>query len=230
MSITLTREQVRRVDDLAIHRYGIASLVLMENAGRNAAAIIDQAYGPNGRAIIFCGTGNNGGDGCVIARHLHITGWTVRVVLAGDVSRMTPDASANYRIIEAMRMAPLVAVDSTTQQTAALSITSEDIVIDALLGTGFSGGVRSPLAELILSINAANKRAVVAVDLPSGLDCDSGTPGRATIRADLTITFVARKRGFDSPEVVPYLGRIEVADIGAPRELIAEIASSNRLR
>ena len=213
------------MDDLAIHRYGIPGLVLMENAGRNAAAIIDRAYGPIGRVVIFCGSGNNGGDGCVIARHLHNAGWSVRVVLAGDVSRMTPDASANYRIIEAMRLAPIFVVDAVTQQAAASSITPQEIVIDALLGTGFSGEVRSPLAELIHALNAASKRAVVAVDLPSGLDCDTGKPGRATICADLTITFVARKRGFDSPEAVPYLGRIEVADIGAPRELPAEVAA-----
>ena len=225
MNVTLTRKQVRRVDELAIHRYGIAGLLLMENAGRNAAAIIDRAYGPIGRVVIFCGSGNNGGDGCVIARHLHNAGWSVRVVLAGDVSRMTPDASANYRIIEAMRLAPIFVVDAVTQQAAASSITPQEIVIDALLGTGFSGEVRSPLAELIHALNAASKRAVVAVDLPSGLDCDTGKPGRATICADLTITFVARKRGFDSREAVPYLGRIEVADIGAPRELPAEVAA-----
>jgi len=241
MNITLTREQVRRVDELAIHRYGIAGLVLMENAGRNAAAIIDRAYGPAGRAVIFCGSGNNGGDGCVIARHLHNAGWSVRVVLAGDVSRMTPDASANYRIIEAMGLAPRVSpttreswgegllqtAEAATQQDAASSITPDEIVVDALLGTGYSGEVRSPMAELIHAINAARKRAVVAVDLPSGLDCDSGIPGWTTIRADLTITFVAQKLGFDSPEAVPYLGRIEVADIGAPRELIAEIAAGS---
>ncbi len=225
MNITLTREQVRRVDELAIHRYGIAGLVLMENAGRSAAAIIDQVYGPKGKAVIFCGSGNNGGDGCVIARHLHNAGWSVRVVLAGDVSRMTPNASANYRIIEAMGLAHLVSVDVATQQAAASSITPDEIVVDALLGTGFSGEVRSPLAELIHAINSASKRAVVAVDLPSGLDCDTGTPGRATIRADLTITFVARKRGFDSQEAVPFLGRIEVADIGVPRELLMEVAA-----
>ena len=225
MNITLTREQVRRVDELAIHRFGIAGLVLMENAGRNAAAIIDRAYGPTGRAVIFCGSGNNGGDGCVIARHLHNASWSIRVVLAGDVSRMTPDTSANYRVTEAMGLAPLVAVDAATQQAVASTIMSEEIVVDALLGTGFSGEVRSPLADLIHAINAASKRAVVAVDLPSGLDCDTGTAGQATIRADLTITFVARKLGFDVPGVVPYVGRIEVADIGAPRELLAEVSA-----
>jgi len=152
---------------------------------------------------------------------------------------MTPDASANYRIIEAMGLAPHVSpttreswgeellqtVEAATQQAAASSITPQEIVVDALLGTGFSGEVRSPLAELIHAINAASKRAVVAVDLPSGLDCDTGTPGRATIRADLTITLVARKRGFDARQAIPYLGRIEVADIGAPRELLPEVAA-----
>ena len=225
MSITLTREQVRRVDELAIRLYGIAGIVLMENAGRNATAIIDRIYGPNGRALICCGTGNNGGDGCVIARHLHNFGWAVRLMIVGDASRMTPDMSANFRIIEAMRLDPVTAVDPEEQRAIVGSIASHEVVVDALLGTGFSGEVRSPLAELIHAINAANKRAVVAVDLPSGLDCDTGTAGDATVRADLTITFVAHKRGFDFPQSAPYLGRIEVVDIGAPRELIADVAA-----
>ncbi len=227
MNFTLTREQVRRVDELAVRRYGIASLVLMENAGRNAAALIDQTYGPRGRTIIFCCPGNNGGDGCVIARHLHNAGWSVCVVLAGDPSRLTPDTATNSRIIEAMGLKPIVAEDSLALQAAAASIASEDVVVDALLGTGFSGEVRSPLAELIHAVNKAKKRAVVAVDLPSGLDCDRGAPCAATIRADLTVTFVARKRGFDSPHAAPFIGRVQVADIGAPRELIAEIAAES---
>jgi len=225
MTITLTREQVRRVDELAIRRYGITGLVLMENAGRNVAAVIDRAYGPSGRAFICCGTGNNGGDGCVIARHLHNSGWTVRLMIVGEASRLTPDTSANLGIIQAMGLNPITAVDADAQSALARSITEDEVVVDALLGTGFSGEVRSPLAELIHAINAAGKRAVVAIDLPSGLDCDSGAPAAATIRADLTITFVARKRGFDSPQGGAFLGRVEVADIGAPRELIAEVAA-----
>ncbi len=224
MNTTLTREQARRVDELAIHRLGIAGLVLMENAGRNAATIIDRVYGPTGRAAIFCGNGNNGGDGCVIARHLHNAVWSVRVVLAGDASRMTSDASANYRILEAMGLKPVVADDPAALLAAASSISPTEIVVDALLGTGFSGEVRNPSADLIHAINAASKRAVVAVDLPSGLDCNTGIASRPTIRADLTITLVARKQGFDNPQAIPYLGTIEVADIGAPRELPAEVA------
>ena len=92
---------------------------------------------------------------------------------------------------------------------------------------GFRGEVRSPTSELIDMINTKRTRGVVAVDVPSGLDCDSGQPSNATIRADLTVTFVAGKRGFSSGSAEPYVGRVEIADIGAPRELIAEVATSS---
>ncbi len=219
----MTREQVRRVDRLAIERYGIAGLVLMENAGQNAAAIIRDIYGLAGKAWICCGPGNNGGDGFVIARHLHNAGWSVRLVLAGDPSRVTPDTRANYAIVEAMKLDLSVAQSGETQCALAGSISHDDIVVDALLGTGFRGEVRSPTAELIDAINAAAKRALVAIDVPSGLDCDTGLPSNATVRADLTITFVAVKAGFAAASAGPYVGRVEVADIGAPRELLDEV-------
>lgn len=226
MSIVLTRNQVRRVDQLAVERYGISGLVLMENAGRNAAAIIDHEYGPRGRAVIFCGTGNNGGDGCVIARHLVNRDWVVRLVMTGPREKQTPDTSANFGIIEAMGVEIVFAEEANAHAAAVRSVTADDVVIDALLGTGFCGEVRSPTAELILALNAAEKRCVVAIDVPSGLDCDSGSASKSTIQADSTITFVARKRGFETPGSDRFLGRVEVADIGAPHQLIADIASS----
>ena len=95
------------------------------------------------------------------------------------------------------------------------------------MGTGCPGEVRSPTAELIAALDGADRRAVIAIDVPSGLDCDTGVSSNATIRADLTITFVASKRGFLRPSASPYIGRVEVADIGAPRELIEEIAAEH---
>ena len=166
----LTRNQVRRVDQLAIDRYGMSGLVLMENAGRNAAEIIDRRYGPSGQAFIVCGTGNNGGDGCVIARHLHNAGWSVRLVVIGEESRFTPDMRANFGIVRAMKLEALVAGDPGAQMAHLASISPNDVVIDALLGTGFSGSVRSPLADVIQAINDARKRACVAIDVPSGMD------------------------------------------------------------
>jgi NAD(P)H-hydrate epimerase len=225
MDVILSRVQIRRVDDLAINHYGIPGPVLMENAGRNASALIRESYGPVGGAVVFCGPGNNGGDGCVIARHLHNAGWTVRVMVTGGEAQMSDDLRTNFRIIKAMGLEPQTATDKESQLAFARSIEPDDVVIDALLGTGFQGEVRSPTAELIDAINAAAKRAVVAVDIPSGLDCDSGTPSNATIRADLTVTFVAKKTGLVAGTAGPYVGRLEVADIGAPGTLPAEIAS-----
>jgi NAD(P)H-hydrate epimerase len=226
MKSALTREQIRRIDRLAIERYKIPGLVLMENAGRSAAAIICDAYGSAGRALICCGTGNNGGDGCVIARHLHNTGWTVRLMIAGELARMTPDAKANYAIVKAMNLNVSIAPDAETQGRLAASVGGSEIVIDALLGTGFSGEVRSPTAELIQALNKSARRAMIAVDVPSGLDCNTGVPSNATIRADVTITFVAAKSGFQAESAAAYLGRVEVADIGAPHELLGEVLAS----
>ncbi len=224
MSVALTRNQVREVDRLAMERYGLSGLVLMENAGANAARIIHRTYAhDSASAFIACGVGNNGGDGCVIARHLHNAGWSVTVLLAGDPERMTPDTETNLRIVRAMGLAVAIAPDGPAQQAALATIAGEDVIVDALLGTGFRGEVRSPLAELIEGLNAADKRAMVAVDVPSGLDIDTGEPSNATVRADLTITFVAPKVGFAKPSAAPYVGRVETADIGAPRELIAEV-------
>ncbi len=226
MTVALTCEQIRRVDKLAIERYGISGLVLMENAGRNAASLIGETYGDNGSAFIVCGVGNNGGDGFVIARHLHNAGWSVRLALAGDPSRMTSDTQTNHRITVAMAIPIVVASDAQTQRMIIDSIRKTDVVVDALLGTGFQGDVREPTATLIRELNDAGKRAMVAVDLPSGLDADSGQPSNATIQADLTVTFVARKCGFSAQSAARFLGRVEVADIGAPRQLIEEIVGS----
>lgn len=228
MNTHLTREQVRRIDQMAMDRYGISGLVLMENAGRNAATIIDHAYQPAGSAIIFCGAGNNGGDGYVIARHLHNADWCVRVVAVGDRTKMTPDTRTNCTIIEAMSLELLDAPNQACQCAAVESIKPQDIVIDALLGTGFQGEVRSPMDELISGINKMPRRALVAIDVPSGLDCNEGTPSNATIKADLTITFVALKQGFAVPAAAPYVGRIELADIGAPKELVDAVRNEDR--
>ena len=226
MSVVLTREQIRRVDHLAINHYGIPGPVLMENAGRNAAAIIRETYGLSGSAFICCGPGNNGGDGCVIARHLHNAEWSVRLLVTGDDTHMTDDMKTNFRIVEAMGLRPQVTAEEEAQRALIQSVRPDDVIIDALLGTGFRGEVRSPTAELINEINAAAKRAVVAVDIPSGLDCDTGAPSNATIHADLTITFVAKKTGLTAAAAAPYVGRIEVVDIGVPRELAGEVAST----
>lgn len=220
----LTRRQVRRIDEVAQSRYGLAGLVLMENAGRGAALLIDQEYGPKGEALIACGTGNNGGDGLVIARHLHNVGWAVRVLIAGDTAAMSGDCAANDRVVQAMRLERGVVPLERAHEFSLDFLSGETVLVDALLGTGFHGTVRPALARLIERLHAAPKRAMVAVDVPSGLDCDTGQPGGVAIRADWTATFVAVKPGFLTETGRKYAGPCKIVDIGVPVELVEEVS------
>ncbi len=223
--LVLSRNQVRQIDELAQSRYGIPGIVLMENAGRGAARIIDQQYGPHGIAFIACGTGNNGGDGLVIARHLHNADWTVRVVIAGNPVSMSPDCAANDRVLQAMNVERFVAGDAGDLLPFCEIIGAGTVVIDAMLGTGFKGTVRPVLAAFIDRLNSVPKKALVAVDVPSGLDCDTGVPGGTAVCADLTITFVAMKPGFLTDSGRLFTGQCHVVDIGVPGELIERVAS-----
>lgn len=219
----LTREQVRKVDLLAQSEYGIPGLILMENAGNGATRTIESLYGPGGKALVACGTGNNGGDGLVIARHLHNLGWNVVVLIVGNIESMSPDCAANDRIIRAMKLNRVVAANKDEAEAACGLIQSETVVVDALLGTGFSGTVRNPIAAFIEQINLTPKRATVSIDVPSGLDCDSGFPGGLAIRADHTITFVAMKPGFATDSGRKFTGNCHVVDIGVPKALIDQV-------
>jgi NAD(P)H-hydrate epimerase len=235
--ITLTRAQVRELDRRAIEDFGIPGIVLMENAGRNAAGIILRHAAAGAAVAIICGRGNNGGDGFVIARHLDNAGVRVDVFLACDPQKLTGDAVVNHRIIERMGIAwwPF----DTAEQIAAhqTRLCSESVIIDAVLGTGFSGQVRPPLDLVIQAVNLARENGperatprnapprIIAIDVPSGLDCDTGLPSNATVRADETITFVACKSGFRAPGASEFLGSVHVADIGAPRRLVEDVSA-----
>jgi hydroxyethylthiazole kinase-like uncharacterized protein yjeF len=212
---SLTCEQIRRIDQLAVERYAMPSIILMENAGRNAAYLIREEFPEltNGSVVIFCGPGNNGGDGFVIARHLHNMSWDVRIVLAVPAEKLKGDALTNYTIVSRMGI-PISDPDSTDRL-----IEQSDVLVDALLGTGFQGEPRLPLDHLIQKINASGK-PVIAVDVPSGLDCFTGTPAQNTVRAHMTITFAAAKNVFFLPPAIEYVGKLKVEQIGIPKELL----------
>lgn len=227
--LTLTRSQLREIDRRAIEDYGIPGVVLMENAGRNAAEIIaklsDEIASPRTQPIaIVCGRGNNGGDGYVIARHLHNMGRAVLLFLAAPMDSLTGDAAMNANIVRRMGL-PCHTIDTIEAVERHCDDLHEAfIIVDALLGTGFSGAMRSPFDAIIQAMNAAPRAVRIAIDVPSGLDCDTGAPSPATLRADHTITFVAPKIGFAAPSAAEYVGELHVADIGAPIELIAAVA------
>jgi len=215
---SLTRDQVRDVDRRATADYGLAGIVLMENAGRGAAELLIQ-LGIAGRVVICAGKGNNGGDGFVIARHLDIQGFETTVLLACQPADLTGDAAANYGALVAAGQEPVVVGSNLDPPELDRRLATADWIVDALLGTGTKGNIREPFLTIIAAINRAGKK-VLAVDLPSGMDCDTGLALGACVRADHTATFVARKVGFDAPGAERLTGQVHVIDIGVPRRLL----------
>lgn len=218
----LTCQQLRELDILAIEHVGIPGLVLMENAAR---AVADFAYGllpnpPRANTVILCGPGNNGGDGLAVARHLRNAGVPVKVALAAPRARIKGDAAINLGIYQRLEDPLFEATVPEELERLSAEMRAAELVIDGLLGTGAGGPPRGVMAELIRLANAAPRARRVAIDIPSGLDADTGTMFDPCFLADATVTFVAPKVGFGSESARRALGRVVVADIGAPRELI----------
>ncbi len=222
----LTREQSRLVDRLAAEEYGFSGLVLMENAGRGVADVLC-GLGLAGPVVVCCGKGNNAGDGFVLARHLDLRGHPVRVLLWAEPEELTGDAAANYRILAKTDVPIEVFGAAHDAGRLAKLLAGAAWIVDALLGTGARGEPRPPLGAVIDQLNAAAARRL-AIDLPSGLDCDTGQPAGHTIRAEATCTFAAAKAGFFAPGAAEYVGRLHVLDIGVPGKLI-ETAREHRL-
>jgi NAD(P)H-hydrate epimerase len=219
--LTLTREQSRRVDRLAAEQFGLSGLVLMENAGRGVADVLC-GLGIAGPVVICCGKGNNAGDGFVIARHLDLRGHAVRVLLWAEPAELTGDAAVNFQILQKIAVPIEIFGDRHDPDRLAELLADAAWIVDALLGTGARGEPRPPLDAVIDQLNAA-AAPKLAVDLPSGLDCDTGLAARHTIRATETCTFVAAKPGFYVPGAEKYVGRLHVLDIGTPRQVIEKV-------
>jgi NAD(P)H-hydrate epimerase len=217
MTLTISRAQARELDRRAVDQFGMASVMLMENAGRGVADRLC-TLGIAGPVIICCGRGNNGGDGFVVARHLDLRGFDVRVLVFDDPARLSGDAALNFHVIRAAGLS----IDRLEPREVDARLSQSAWIVDALLGTGAKGEPRPPYDAIIDRVNAASA-PVLAVDLPSGLDCDTGRAARHTIRAAHTCTFVAHKPGFLASGAQAYTGRVQVVDIGAPRKLVEDI-------
>lgn len=193
--------------------YGVSQLQLMENAGRAIADAVKMRFrSPKTRVAVFCGLGGNGGDGFVAARHLLSAGYKVEVILAGKSSEISHEAAQkNWDALQQLRELPIQEV----YDSSLISETNADVIIDALLGIGAKGQPRPPIKQLIRLINRM-KAFRIAVDVPSGLDADSGKTFGEAVKANLTITFHKAKPGL--LKAGRFVGELKVVDIGLPRE------------
>jgi NAD(P)H-hydrate epimerase len=227
--VVLTREQVRELDRLATELYGIPGAVLMENAGRSAALACVDALRRGGvrlegaRAVILCGPGNNGGDGCVLARHLRNAGASVELFSTVPSESLRGDAAWARVVVERMGIEVATLSDFASLQPLAARLDGAALAVDALLGTGARGAPRGIAADAIRAANGAAGLLRVALDLPSGLDCESGEPAEPCFRADLTVTFAALKPGLLAARARPFVGEVVVGEIGVPRELLERV-------
>ncbi|HEX4458195.1 MAG TPA: NAD(P)H-hydrate epimerase, partial [Polyangia bacterium] len=209
--LLVTAAEMRALDRETIDVLGVPGVVLMESAGRGVVDVIG-AYADIGKArvVAFCGTGNNGGDGFVVARHLHARGADVTIALVGEREKIKGDAKTHFDAAE--RSGVRVA------DAPAALLHRNDLVVDALFGTGLSrpveaGGARDAIARM-----RAHRGPVFAVDVPSGVDADRGLIG-PSVRADHTITFAFAKLGLVGAGALPVVGKLHVHDIGIPERL-----------
>jgi len=207
----LTAQSAKLIDLKAQDKFGISTLILMENAGaRVAAATV--GFCRTKKIAIFCGKGNNGGDGFVAARHLLTCGIKPDIFLADRISQVENEARTNLEILRRLKSK---IIEVTTQNIFSIKISKYGLIIDALLGVGLSGEVRGIYKDLITLINSSQAH-IISVDIPSGLDATTGKILGACVKADKTVTFVAKKRGMVFGEGPKYCGKIVVADLGLP--------------
>lgn len=206
---SITIAEAKEFDHQAQVDLGVPSIVLMENAGRSAAEVALKLLWWREKAAVVCGVGNNGGDGLVVARHLHNRGKKVTVYVIGDPDRGTVDFLTNLLIVERLGL-PIVWV---TEVSHLKDLSRAELVVDAILGIGLTKAVRQPIRGVIEAINALRK-PVLAVDVPSGLNADTGEVMGVAIKAKCTVTFIAMKKGLLTPNGKKYCGAVVVKDIG----------------
>lgn len=215
-------KEIQKLDDIAINKYGVPSIALMENAGRSSANIIKRKLKRHLKPFVcvICGMGNNAGDGFVIARHLINAGIRVKIYLIGKGSKLKADAALNYRILKGCGY-PIIEINKINSALVR-DLKRAGIVVDAIFGVGLNRAVSEPFASIVDAINK-NSTYTVAVDVPSGLNATSGDIFGTCIKAKMTITFSYEKSGFRKKQGKSHVGRLYVMDIGIPDSLKKKI-------
>jgi NAD(P)H-hydrate epimerase len=216
--LLLTAAEMRRLDRATIDGGHAAGAALMERAGAGVVLAMHKRYGSPlaMRILVVCGTGNNGGDGFVAARYLAMHGAEVHVVVAGDLARIQGDALAHLQRLRAEGVEVASIASEADLQELVATRDQWDFAVDALLGTGASGAPTGPVADAVQVLRELDETGtrVIAVDLPTGVDADTGAIARRAVRADLTVSFGAPKRGHFLYPARAFVGALEVVDIG----------------
>ena len=235
----LTAQQMREIDRLTVEQCGIPYPTLMETAGARVVEAIIEHGEPITNSVfsVFCGKGNNGGDGAVVARLLWMRGAPlVCVYIFGRIAETKGEARTNFEIVSRVyeeerkraKYIPRLSVQEITEEDAADIYDAADVVIDALLGTGLTRPAEGLYAKAIESINGYGDTAtIVSVDIPSGLSSDTGQPIGPCVQADLTVSLTAPKIGNVLPAASESNGKLVIASIGTPNWLIEEESGSN---
>ncbi|MFZ5897526.1 MAG: NAD(P)H-hydrate dehydratase [Myxococcota bacterium] len=233
MQRVLSRAQMRELDRLATAKLGVPSVVLMENAGRGAADIIARALDLSRRmqkpprVTIVCGAGNNGGDGYVVARRLALLGACVEVWSAVPVEHLRGDAAVNRHACE-QSLGKARLLDANSLDAFSDALANSDAAVDALFGTGLERPIEGLVRQIIERLNAASVRRF-ALDLPSGIDANTGHEHGIAVRADVTITFAEHKLGLLTASGAAHAGHIELVDIGVDPNTLTECGHSAHL-
>ena len=216
----VTAERIRRIDGLAQTRFSIPPLILMENAGRSGAEeIIKFAGKAPGKIAIFCGKGNNGGDGFVCARHLSSAGFKVDVFLLGNMKDVKkPDPLINLKIIRKMGISVIELADLKRVERIKRRF-KYVLIVDAIFGTGFAGELPVYIADLVSFLNKATV-PIFSLDVPTGLGATTGRVRNVAVRATKTVTFGLPKTGFVKNDGPRFAGKVVVRNITYPRSLL----------
>lgn len=218
---------MKKLDEISTNEYGIPGLVLMENAGLAVVQQIEKLDIPKKHAVVICGTGNNGGDGFVIARHLYNRGWKVNVLVCGNAGKIKGDALVNHTAARNIGV-PFYGIDDNSIDLAERLIREGSLIVDAMLGTGVKGTLRGLYRTIVEKVNESDAYTI-SVDIPSGLDADTGFSGEGCIAADCTVTFQLPKVGLVINDGPKACGDLKVADISIPEAAVTSMKLSMNL-
>jgi ADP-dependent NAD(P)H-hydrate dehydratase / NAD(P)H-hydrate epimerase len=225
MEVVVTSAQMRWCDKYAIQTLKIPSLSLMENAGRGIVDVIEKIFGnlTEQKFLIICGKGNNGGDGFVAARHLFVLGASVTTVLIGKSNELSGDAKINFTTLaefgKRYKKSERIELFQNPSLKELSMLPKNNFIIDAIFGTGFKGEVKEPYLSIIRWINKRDE-IKISLDIPSGLNADTGSIENVAVKANMTATMGFRKIGLTIGKGISYTGIVEVVNISVPKEIL----------